>query len=287
MNDVPTASETNLQQRSAFVPTINVDSTLDPTQFVVEPPAIPWKTEDGEIHAICEMHGGFPRILLPRIGIVRVIDASGRVEGTVADAAKIPLLEEVYYRFALPMILQAAGAEMLHASAIRTNAGVIGFCGISGTGKSTLAYTLSRRNYQHWADDSLVFVPQNQTFQALRLPFRPRVEIAADSEVAFVAGTESAPLSAMVILQRFPGGLVASPDFHVEIKRFSAADAFRALMPHIFSFLLSNSKRNALMMARYFDVAARLPIFDVRFTPCLDALPQLCAAIETSCLAAH
>lgn len=286
MNDVPIVLETNLQRRAAFVLSIDVDPTLDTTRFVVEPPAIPWKTEDGEIHAICEMHGGFPRILLPRIGIVRVVDESGQVHGTVTSADKSPLLMEVYYRFALPMILQAAGAEMLHASAVRIKSGVVGFCGVSGTGKSTLAFTMSRRNHPHWADDSLVFVPRDQTFQALRLPFRPRVEIAADSDVAFVSGTEAAPLAAMVILQRLAGGFVAEDAFRVEINRFSSADAFRALMPHIFSFLLSDSKRNALMMARYFDLAARLPIFDVRFTPCLDALPKLCAAIEDACFAA-
>ena len=277
-------AETNLFRRAALALTIEVDCALDPKSFVVGPEAIPWKTEDGEIHAICEMDGGLPRVLLPNIGIIRVIDEAGQVRGTVANSSKIPVMEEVYHRFALPMILQAAGAEMLHASAIRGTTGVIAFCGPSGTGKSTLAYMLSRKKFQHWADDSLVFVPRESAFQALRLPFRPRVEIAASTAVEFISGTESAPLLAIAILQRHPGGAVDAGEFHAEVKRFSSSDAFRALLPHIFSFILADQKRNALMMARYFDVAARLPIFDVRFTPCLDALPKLCDIVEQSCL---
>lgn len=276
--------DTPLYRRAAFVPTVDVDPALDVGNFAIGPDAIPWKTEDGEIHAICDFEAGLPRVLLPRIGILRVVNEAGHVHGVVADPAKIPLIEEVYYRFALPMILQAAGAEMLHASAIRGANGVIAFCGPSGTGKSTLAYTLSRTKYQHWADDSVVFVPQERAFQAFRLPFRPRVEIAAPSSVHFQAGTEIAPLLAIAILQRHPGGFVDASDFHAEVQRFSSAEAFRSILPHIFSFILADRKRNALMMARYFDLAAQVPMFDVRFTPCIEALPKLCETIETYCL---
>src|SRR5262245_30845545 len=102
-------AETNLYRRAAHSLTIDVDQTLDTGCFIVGPEAIPWKTEDGETHAICEMAGDFPRVLLPNIGIIRVIDQDGHVRGTVANSSKIPVMEEVYHRFALPMILQAAG----------------------------------------------------------------------------------------------------------------------------------------------------------------------------------
>lgn len=287
MRGVSMVAESNLDHlhgRAALPLVIDVDPALDPRSFTVGPRAIPWKTEDGEIHAICEMDGGLPRVLLPNIGIIRVIDESGQVRGTVASSARIPAMEEVYYRFALPMILQAAGAEMLHASAIRGMKGVVAFCGPSGTGKSTLAYALSRKQYEHWADDSVVFLPHQNGFEALRLPFRPRVEIAAGKAVEFISGTESSPLLAIAVLQRHSGGVVESGQFHAEVERFSAAAAFRAVLPHIYSFILADPRRNALMMARYFDVAARLPVFDVRFTPCLDALPKLCHIVEQSCL---
>jgi hypothetical protein len=193
-------------------------------------------------------------------------------------------MEEVYYRFALPMILQAAGAEMLHASAVHAAAGVVAFCGTSGTGKSTLAFTLSHRHHQHWSDDALVFLPHQNAFEALRLPFRPRVEIASSEPLEFIRGTESAPLAAIVVLQRYSVEIVEYGKFHAEVRRLSSADAFRTVLPHIYSFILSDPKRNALMMSRYFDIASRLPVYELRFTPCLDALSKLCDIVAQSCL---
>ncbi len=284
MPDMADLSEINLQRRAALPLVVDVDPQMDFGSFIPGPQAIPWTTEDGETHAICEMEGGFPRVLLPNIGIIRVIDEAGHVRGTVANAVKIPVMEEVYYRFALPMILQAAGAEMLHASAVLGTKGVVAFCGTSGTGKSTLAFTLSRKHHRHWADDAVIFFPHQRVFEALRLPFRPRVEIATTEPVEFIRGTESTPLSAIVVLQRYPGGIVESGDFRADVRRLSSADAFRTVLPHIYSFILSDPHRNALMMSRYFDIASRLPVFDLRFTPCLDALPKLCEIVEHSCL---
>jgi len=276
-----------LLQRASQQLVVEVDASLDVSHLTPGPDAVPWTTEDGETHAICEKHNGLPRVLLPQIGIIRVTDAAGKVIGTVSNPAKIPVLEEVYYRFALPMILQSAGAEMIHASAVRVESGVVAFCGPSGTGKSTLSYSLARRDHFHWADDSVVFVPHDGAFDALRLPFRPRVEVALPEHLDLLPGVELAPLAAIVVLQRHPGGFVDSSAFHAEVQRLSAADAFRTVLPHIYSFILSDPQRNALMMSRYFDIAARLPIYDVRFTPCLDALSKLCEIIERDCFARH
>ena len=283
MREPPAVLHNDLHRRASIPLVVDVDPQLDTTSFTPGSQAIPWTTEDGETHAICEMEGGFPRVLLPRIGIIRVIDDHGHIRGTVAHSDKIPMMEDVHYRFALPMILQAAGAEMLHASAVRVQLGVVALCGTSGTGKSTLAYTLSKRCHQHWADDAVVFLPVKNTFESLRLPFRPRVEIAAYEQLEIIRGIESAPLAAIVVLRRQSNEIVESSDFHAEVHRLSAADAFRAVLPHIYSFILSDPQRNALMMSRYFDIAARVPVYDVEFTPCLDALPKLCEIVEQSC----
>lgn len=287
MYNTPILSKDKLLQQASQSLVIDVDPSLDVSNLTTGPQAIPWMTEDGETHAICEKQNGLPRVLLPRIGIIRVTDGAGKIHGTVQDPAKIPVMHEVYYRFALPMILQSAGAEMIHASAIRVQSGVIAFCGTSGTGKSTLSYSLARRSHPHWADDAVVFLPDEERFAALRLPFRPRVEIAAAESLDLLEGVELAPLAAIVILQRHPGGFVDPAAFHVEVRRLAAAEAFRAVLPHIYSFILSDPQRNALMMSRYFDIAARLPMYDVRFTPCLDALSKLCEVIEGACFAGH
>ncbi len=278
--------EVSLRRRALEPLVVEVDPQLDPTCFTVGPEAVPWTTDDGQTHAICEMAGGFPRILFPHIGIIRVVDETGHVRATIADSARTAAIEEVYYRFALPMILQAAGAEMLHASGVMGNSGVVAFCGISGTGKSTLGFTLSRRGHIHWADDSLVFWPHEGRLETARLPFRPRIELPGVGSQERIEGKTVAPLAAITVLRRHPGGIVAPSDFHAEVHKLSAADAFRAILPHIYSFILSDAARNALMMSRYFDVAGQLPVFEVSFTPCLETLPRLCEIVERSILSA-
>jgi hypothetical protein len=283
MRDLSAVLHNDLHRRASTPLIVDVDPRLDTSSFSPRPRSIPWTTEDGETHAICEMDGEFPRVLLPRIGIIRVLDDLGHLRGTVAHPDKVPVLEEVHYRFALPMILQAAGSEMLHASAVRVQSGVIALCGTSGTGKSTLAFSLSRRGHQHWADDSVVFLPHQNAFESLRLPFRPRVEIAVHERLDIIRGIESAPLAAIVVLRRQSNEMVPSSDFRTSVRKLSPADAFRTVLPHIYSFILSDPKRNALMMSRYFDIAAHVPVYDVQFTPCLDALPKLCEIVEQSC----
>ena len=56
----------------------------------------------------------------------------------------------------LPIVMVARGYEAFHASAVRVPSGVIGFLGLSGTGKSTTAEALTRLGLDHYADDTLV-----------------------------------------------------------------------------------------------------------------------------------
>src|ERR671935_59558 len=65
-----------------------------------------------------------------------------------------------------------AGREVLHASAVITARGVVAFCAVSTTGKSTIAYQFSRRGYGIWADDALAFDGADRGVTALWLPFQ-------------------------------------------------------------------------------------------------------------------
>ncbi|HRI70083.1 MAG TPA: hypothetical protein PK156_37895, partial [Polyangium sp.] len=84
MRDLPLVLHNDLLRRASTPLSVEVDPQLDTSSFAPGPRSIPWTTEDGETHAICEMAAGFPRVLLPRIGIIRVIDEEGHLRGTVA-----------------------------------------------------------------------------------------------------------------------------------------------------------------------------------------------------------
>lgn len=66
------------------------------------------------------------------------------------DAARIDVLGRV-----LPMALQLRGLLVLHASAVRTPAGAVGFMGPKGSGKTTLAMALHREGATVITDDAL------------------------------------------------------------------------------------------------------------------------------------
>src|SRR5687768_1434952 len=62
-------------------------------------------------------------------GDVVAVDRRGAAEARIRDA---------YQRSVLPLVLQARGLEVLHASAILTHRGVLALCAMKETGKSTI-----------------------------------------------------------------------------------------------------------------------------------------------------
>src|SRR5919106_5320553 len=124
---------------------------------------------------------------------------------------------DAYYRSVLPMALQAQGAEVLHASAVLTPRGVLALCARSGTGKSTLAYGLSRRGYPLRADDAVAFENSGAQINVRPLPFsiRLRPDAAAFFDQAHVplslalmpdsvtqVEERLTPLAALIVLER-------------------------------------------------------------------------------------
>src|SRR5215217_5019656 len=131
------------------------------------------------------------------------------------------LILDAYHRSVLPMALQVFGREVLHASAVLTPQGVVALCAVSGTGKSTTAFGLSRRGWPLWADDAVAFEASESGVAAIPLPFdiRLRSEAATffDRDAALAGGTserigvraqieaEPVPLAALLVLDRIPG----------------------------------------------------------------------------------
>ena len=207
---------------------------------------------------------------------------TGVITADAYEPKQAELIFDAYRRVVLPLALQALGGEVLHASAVRLDRGVIAFCADSETGKSTLAYSFSQHGYPLWADDAVGWQLTNSTALATPLPFALRLHGASaeffnhpaselpgadDPQIEQIVPT---PLSVLVILERVtaPGD---AP--FVQIERLDQPTAFVGLLAHSYCFDLQYIERKRLMMARYLELAARVPTLKVNFGNGLDKLP--------------
>lgn len=225
---------------------------------------------------------------LPGVATFRFDSVRTRVTAYPERGTNSALLHSAYRHAALPIALHYFGAEVLHASAVRTPAGVVAFCAVSETGKSTMAATLGARGYPLWADDALaVEVTDDGSIQTVSLPFdlhlRPAsaayltTSVRPASGPARVSEFATSQLAALCVLERSEPGRQ-----EVEIERLTAGRSFAALLPHAFSFSLKDAERKRLMLQRYLRIVARTPTFRVAFVPGFDRLPAVLDALERS-----
>jgi hypothetical protein len=199
------------------------------------------------------------------------------------------VVQDVYRRWALPLILQALDLEVLHASAVRGPTGVVGFCGDSEAGKSTLAYGLSRRGYPAWADDALALWVFEGSARAVPLPFALRLRHAS---AAFFGCDARGPLgsppspaiteqgSRLVTLCVLERRDISDVAVEVEVSRVSGVAAFAAIAAHAYCFSLKDEARRHRMVERYLALAARVPVLRVRYGSDLMRLSELIDAVE-------
>src|SRR5262245_46895155 len=88
-----------------------------------------------------------------------------RIQIVIEPAAEVTRGRVIdhFMRNVVPLLLQSRGIQVFHASAIRFQDGVVGLCGRSFSGKSTLAYALAKRGHEVWADDSLLISATHQS----------------------------------------------------------------------------------------------------------------------------
>jgi hypothetical protein len=192
-----------------------------------------------------------------------------------------------FHRAVLPMVLQASDTEVLHASGVRVRRGVMAFCARSGTGKSTLAFGLSRRGYRMWADDAVAFAGSGPRVKALPLPFAVRLRpdavaylnaypMSADGTMSdSVIDSAPAPLVAVGVLERVDRQGRMAP-----VERLRPSAAFPAVLAHAYCFSLREPERRRRMVERYLDLTERVPVFAIRIESGLERLSQTLDAIE-------
>lgn len=257
----------------AEVPDLHLER--GPALVPSEPPDEVWCDSRGVPIARGWIRGGEMSMEFPGLGAYRFAVHGGPVSAAPAHGASLRPLESTYWKSVVPFVLQARGFEVLHASAIAAAGGVAAFCANSETGKSTLARALGRRGHGSWADDAVV-LERDRTFP---LPFQ--VSLRPESSrwfgepelSTFHEPDQEHPLRAVFVLER-------DEAVDIRMRRISSAAAFPLLLRHAFCFTLSDPDRKRTMMARYMELAARVPVFELRFASGLERLDAISARVE-------
>jgi hypothetical protein len=191
-------------------------------------------------------------------------------------------VQDVFVRGVVPVVLLARGFEGLHASAVRDEAGVVAFCGTSGTGKSTLAVAVAATGLQHYADDTIVYRLDGAPV-AVRLPFpvrlAPTARDAMGGRVLPFSRLErdtSAPIRRIYHLRR-------DPSLDPCVPRFAAipgAKRFEVLLAHAHPFDMAGTERRGAFMRHLLALAAAADVWECSFAPALEHLHSLAAAVR-------
>lgn len=248
-----------------------------------------WRDAAGGVFAYCRSRDGRHQMELP--GVAKFcFDGDGRVTAVPRPGIAAQSVVDAYRHSALPLVLQAIGKEVLHASAVVINSGVVAFCGHSGGGKSTIAYGLHLRRYRIWADDAVVFEVSARAVTTMPLPFNVRLRPAAAVQFGLGAvetrlpgkqdrgadeAWRSAPIAAVCVLDRGNQGSVPAA-----CRPLPAVQAYPALLTHAYCFSLENRARKRLMLERYLSLVARVPVFALTYPDSLEALPSVLDAVE-------
>ena len=209
---------------------------------------------------------------------------AGSVSARLVDPAFEPQVRDIFSRAIVPMALLARGFEALHASAVIAARGVVGLCGLSGTGKSTLAMALSiHAGLSHFADDALVYGVAGGEPIALRIPFPVRVEAAA--RVAADNGGTSPPSAGHTDRRELWRiyQLVRDQSLDPSFPSFApvpSENRFTLLLSHAHPFDLAGPHRRRQFVENVMALARQVDVWECRFAPGLAALPALARAVR-------
>jgi hypothetical protein len=236
---------------------------------------------DGQPVAYGWVNGDEHWLEVPGAAAFRYLPGDVEIVAIPDAGADEELVEDAYLTLALPLAFQLSGLEALHASAALLPEGVVAFCALSGTGKTTVACGLWARGHGQWADDAVIFETRDDSVLTHRIPFlanvRPETRAALGIEgEASLPGWPggSAPLAAVVLLEREPAAGAT------ELVRLAGADALKALEPHAHRFNLGDLERKRRTMQAYLRLTARVPVLRARFAPGFDRLGSVLDHLE-------
>jgi hypothetical protein len=265
------------------------------------PPALPsdgspsvqeWRLSDGTIWAYGHVIDGERWLHLPGIASYHLPEGHGAVTAFPASGASDETVRDSYRRIVVPISFQAQGGEVVHASAVRFDGGVVAFCADSQGGKSTTAYGMSRRGHDLWADDAVALDFSGSAIQAVPLPFVVRlrppsaqlffgVERTADhrpeAATALAPPSEPAPLVAVFFLSRH-----LDTDSAPVVRPVPATNAFERVLRQAGCFTLQDPERKKLMIEQYLELSAVVPFYELGIPADLSRLEEVLDCVETA-----
>jgi hypothetical protein len=268
---------------------------LPPPPDPADPAVEVWRDLSGRIGALGERGAGWLRLHLPGLASFEFTLTGDEVVVRAASSARPETVEDQFHRTALPLVLQARGREVLHASAVTTPAGVVALCAEKENGKSTLAYALARRGYPLWADDAVAIELEDERAWTVSVPFTLRLrpasashfEVAASSPpadpsvprvVVTGAGGARAPMRAIFVLTRLR--TVGDATTAIEVRRLDASDAFTALLANAYCFSLGDADRKQAMMRHYLALTRSLPVHALSYPSGLEHVEAILDTVE-------
>jgi hypothetical protein len=239
-----------------------------------------WRHHDDAVAAYGGQRDGEFWMRLPALGVF-IFGSDRPVVAYPDEGVSAARVEDGFRRTVLPMALQVLGGEVLHASGVLGLNGAVALCAVSGTGKSTLAYGLSRRGYPLWADDAVAFEIEGGTARTTALPFRLQLrEPSAEFFAGFANGREpetaearSAPLAAVCVVERASSG-------DGVLERLSSGDAFPSVLAHAYCFSLEDLERKRRMLDAYLQLVEMVPVFRLGVSPGFDRLGRALDLLE-------
>lgn len=222
-------------------------------------------------------------VVTMRFGDMAAFDVHDDLSAIVCrPAAGVPAttLRHLLLDHVVPRVLELRGSLVLHASAVVTSAGAIGFLGASGAGKSTLATLLALSGWPLLSDDALVLdvrpegLVARPTYPAFRLwaqdipdvlgrslrapdpdgasgqpvaHYTEKRRFSVDDVGSAAFATAGAPLARAYVLEHSDGP--------VSIERLPARDAFLALWQCTFRLDARDPKRLRHDFSRLPDAA--------------------------------
>jgi hypothetical protein len=246
-----------------------------------------WCDHDGKIFVYGHTVNGVHWMHLPELASFCFGGGADGVTAVAQPTVQEGWILDAYRRIVLPMALQTRGQEVLHASAVLTSQGVVALCATSETGKSTMAFGLSRRGWPLWADDAVAFETLDPGARTIPLPFSIRLLSDAmaffgqDLMVAHANPSRNGadriergpvPLVALLLLGRTQDG---SDRPAVQTRRLSPAEAFTGVFAHAYRFAPWDAERKRSTMHHYLELVARVPVFEVLFQPGFKRFPAV------------
>jgi hypothetical protein len=249
-----------------------------------------WRDLSGRVCAHGYVGAGARWMRWPGVATFR-FDERGHIEAIPETGGNEAQILDLCRRSVEPIVRQALGDETLHASAVRTDAGIVAFCGERETGKSTIAYSFTTRGFAQYADDNVVMHVEGDAVHALDLPFGVRLRPETARHYGFAVTTPAplhdvvpltlresgdvptTPLASIFVLGRTPGG---GP----EVERLAPSAAFTAILAHSHCFDPIDREGRRRLLQHYLTVASAVPVFNLRFQSGLDRLNELLDTIE-------